>query len=127
PTSPESSPRSRLRSPEHCESGGQCPPLPLSMKAPLAAEAMHTEFCGRHSPRKYQKFFKGAKSMFGRRSGVDEARLEHPVMVELPRSVQRNLAPLNTKPPAVVAVAPNPHQTRKTDEYYDLKKQLFGA
>jgi hypothetical protein len=65
--------------------------------------------------------------MFGRRSGVDEARLEHPVVVELPRSVQRNLAPLNTKPPAVVAVAPNPHQTRKTDEYYDLKKQVFGA
>jgi pilus assembly protein CpaF len=65
--------------------------------------------------------------MFGRRSGVDEARLEHPAVVELQRSVRRVLEPLKTKPPSDTAVAPNPHQARKTDEYYDLKKQVFGA
>jgi pilus assembly protein CpaF len=65
--------------------------------------------------------------MFGRRSDLDEALLEHPAVAELQRSARRILEPLNTKPPSVAAVAEKPKEGRKTDEYYDLKRQVFGA
>jgi len=65
--------------------------------------------------------------MFGRRSGSDEALLEHPVVAELQRSVRRILEPLNAKSPAEAAIAAKPLHGRETDEYHDLKKQVFGA
>jgi pilus assembly protein CpaF len=65
--------------------------------------------------------------MFGRRSGSDEALLEHPVVAELQRSVRRILEPVDAKPLAGAAIAAKPLQGRKTDEYYDLKKQVFSA
>jgi pilus assembly protein CpaF len=65
--------------------------------------------------------------MFGRRSGSDEALLEHPVVAELQRSVRRILEPLNAKSPSEAAIAAKPLHGRETDEYHDLKKQVFGA
>ena len=64
--------------------------------------------------------------MFGRRSNLDEALLEWPAVAELQRSARRILKPLDTKPPDAV-VTEKPQEGRKTDEYYDLKRQVFGV
>src|ERR1700726_3168842 len=64
--------------------------------------------------------------MFGKRSGLDEALLEHPVVAELQRSVRRILEPVNNNSPTA-AMAKKTQPDRKTDEYHDLKTQVFAA
>ena len=69
--------------------------------------------------------------MFGRKSGFDEDVLEHPMfhpaVAKLQKSAQSMAEGLSAKsshPPAVTETSTN---GRKTEEYYDVKRQVFGA
>jgi pilus assembly protein CpaF len=65
--------------------------------------------------------------MFGRRSEVDELLLE--VQRVASGSTEAAKAPTPTAkvvPLRLVASAPNVREGRKTDEYYDLKRRIFG-
>jgi pilus assembly protein CpaF len=67
--------------------------------------------------------------MFGRRSGFDEGVLEHPpvhpAVAELQRSARSLVAELSAESPN--AITSGEKRPSKTDEYYDLKRQVFGA
>src|SRR5438128_8160345 len=65
--------------------------------------------------------------MFGKRSTASDLLLDRPAKtVEAP--VAKKAAPAaSAAPPVVASREPSAGRPRKTDEYYDLKTQIFGA
>jgi pilus assembly protein CpaF len=68
--------------------------------------------------------------MFGKRSAADLAADRPPTRPAPPRApAESAVAPASAQPPRPMAApaAPMQQKARKTDEYYDLKTQIFGA
>jgi pilus assembly protein CpaF len=64
--------------------------------------------------------------MFGKRSTASDLLLDRPAKpAEI--AVAEKAAPPPTRAPVVTPAAPASSRPRKTDEYYDLKTQIFGA
>ncbi len=68
--------------------------------------------------------------MFGKRSTASDLLLERPAKPAEVAAAEK-AAPLTAaqtaRPPIAMQGAPTPGRPRKTDEYYDLKTQIFGA
>ena len=64
--------------------------------------------------------------MFGKRSTASDLLLDRPAKAaEI--AVAEKATPAAPRSPAVTPAAPTSGRPRKTDEYYDLKTQIFGA
>src|SRR6185369_5895509 len=64
--------------------------------------------------------------MFGKRSTASDLLMDRPARTVEVAAVEKS-APPAARPPVVVQAAPAAGRPRKTDEYYDLKTQIFGA
>ncbi len=64
--------------------------------------------------------------MFGKRSTASDLLMDRPARTVEVAAVEKS-APPAARPPVVVQAAPSAGRPRKTDEYYDLKTQIFGA
>src|SRR4051794_10003848 len=63
--------------------------------------------------------------MFGKRSTASDLLMDRPAkVVEIAAAEKASAA---ARPQAMTPVSPAPGRPRKTDEYYDLKTQIFGA
>ena len=66
--------------------------------------------------------------MFGKRSTASDLLLDRPAKAaEIKVAEKATPAPAAARPPVAAASNPPPGRPRKTDEYYDLKTQIFGA
>jgi len=66
--------------------------------------------------------------MFGKRSTASDLLLDRPAKAtEVAVAEKAAPAAQSTRAPNVTPATPTPGRPRKTDEYYDLKTQIFGA
>jgi pilus assembly protein CpaF len=66
--------------------------------------------------------------MFGKRSTASDLLLDRPSKpAEVKAAEKATRAAASPRPAAMAPVSPPSGRPRKTDEYYDLKTQIFGA
>jgi pilus assembly protein CpaF len=66
--------------------------------------------------------------MFGKRSTASDLLLDRPAKTaEIKIAEKATPAPAAARSPVAAPASPSPGRPRKTDEYYDLKTQIFGA
>ena len=65
--------------------------------------------------------------MFGKRSTASDLLMDRPAKVTEVAAAERAAPAAPVRPATMTPTGPAPGRPRKTDEYYDLKTQIFGA
>jgi len=65
--------------------------------------------------------------MFGKRSTASDLLLDQPAKPAEVKAAEKSTPASSPRPAAMAPVSPPSGRPRKTDEYYDLKTQIFGA